>query len=152
MPNIREAYMLSEVMERRPPRSRVMEASCLKRDRTVDQEVRGSPSIRLSLAKRGGNSLDAPTERGISLCGSSQEETAGMLLVVVSGGCVEVVVLTAGTVVEAMLLVLPGREVVAGVVVVAGGMLVVLVLVVTDPSRAKTLISVDRALSLCAMS
>ena len=66
MPNNWEAYMLRELMDFMPPKSRVMEASFLKSERTVDQAVWGSPSIRLSLAKKGGSSLEAATERGMS--------------------------------------------------------------------------------------
>ena len=147
--------MERELMDFMLPKSRVMEASFLKRERMVDQAVWGSPSMRLSLAKKGGSSLEAATERGMSFWGSSQEETSsGMVLVVVMFGTVDDVVggivVDPGRLVVAMVLVF-GTEVVPGAVVVAGGTVVVMV-VVPACSSASPSTSADFALSLPEVS
>jgi len=65
------------------PMSMVMDASFLKNESRVVHAVCGSPSIRLSLPKKGRSSLDAERERGSSLFGSSQEAVSSSMLVVV---------------------------------------------------------------------
>jgi len=147
MPNMREAYMLSELMDLMSPKSRMMEASFLKNERMVDQAVWGSPSIRLSLAKRGGSSLEAATERGTSFWGSSQEDISScmvLVVVVIKEGIVDDVVL-AGTVVDTGI-------VVVVIVVVPGGVVVDELMVDASLSSARPNTSVDFALSLREVS